>query len=344
MSSLPCDTPSVGEESTTSILDLPQEILEAVFTLLSPDLDDLVALSSVCRQFRFACAGVPLRAALHVPVPDPRLDVLSSRGFPVEVLCCREAAMFVGYQIERLNLSRLRTAELVANDYITGRHELSPHYVRVLDRVSSRAAGSLRHLLANLDMKREGPGGLMGDFRCVRLVTSFKNLTFLSVAFTQGIELQQKVTGRDDGQKVLSGIVDGLPKLKSLYIFCCATDRLKLKSESLEKLHIYKSEFAAVRELKAPKLRKFMFHNSLAEYFAKVEANQPGERGGENEGGGGGGCGEAGALFSILYEGCPELESFNGVNLGCLKGRGLGKAEWCYYAVALCFKKYRSQL
>ncbi len=318
----------------TTILDLPVEILESIFHLLRPDLDQLVCLSSVCVLFRRVSSRVPVRT-VHVPLSDRCLAVLASRGFPVSALCCREPAMFVAYQFRQMNLRRLETAELVGNNYLTGKNQLSPHYVGVLEMVAAQASSSLRHLVVNLDLLRDG----LGEFRCLRIASTFKNLTFLSIAFTQGIELEQKVTKRLDGQALVKRVVETLPKLKSLYIFCCPTDKLVIHSETLQKLHIYKSEFAAISDLKTPRLRKLMFHNSLSEFFSKMESNRGDVREADD---GGGVLGEARELFSILYEDCPALESFNGVNLGCLRGQGLTKPEWCYYALALCFKKSRS--
>ncbi len=302
----------MSAKGSRTIQDLPPEVLSSILRLLRPSLEELLCLSWVCSSFRAAATLVPLRA-LHIPIPDGKLKAACSRGFAVTSVCSREPAMFVGYQIEALNLTKLETAELVSNDYVTGRNHLSPHYLRLLERVTAEAGCFLKHMLINMDLAR-GPAG----FTCVDLVSSCKNLTFLSVAFKPGIELEQKVTGRDDGRIALKQMVNQLPKLRSLYIFSCPTSKLEIGSESLERLHIYKSEFAAIKKLDTPNLAKLVFHSS-----SLLSAGQ------EN-------------IFSVLRRGCPRLKVFNGVDLGCLKGRELSEQEWCYQAMRLYYNKYQS--
>merc|ERR1712029_1035343 len=89
--------------------------------------------------------------------------------------------------------------------------------------------------------------------------------------FTQQIELKQRILGQDSpAQDMIQTVVTNLKKLKQLYIFVCPTQELIVKSDSLEKLCIYKSEFVSIKELKTPNLKSLMFHNGLEEFFRKV--------------------------------------------------------------------------
>ncbi len=314
---------------TLGILDLPSEILEHILSLLRPDLASLVELSSVCSRFRTVCSG--LAVPVHIPVTEGMLHILNNRQIPVSTLCNREPAMFVRDQIEQLNTRRLVAAELVAQDYLTNTNVLSPHYVAVLEHLSAQCKASLKHLLVNLDLERERENRL--SFRCVRIVVSFKNLTFLSVAFTPNMELQQQILRRRDGQKMIKNMVDNLPKLNSLYLFCCPADKLVIHSESLEKLHVYKSEFTRIGEFRTPALRKLVMHNMLEEFVTRLKYNYAND-----------GRGASNGLFGPIYDGCPVLDSFNSVDLSCLRCHNFSREEWCYWALNLCVKKYRKLL
>jgi hypothetical protein len=159
------------------------------------------------------------------------------------------------------------------------------------------------------------------------VLSQFSNLVFLSVAFNTKIELQQKVLGRRDGQKMIGKLVYRLRRLNTLYIFNCPTDRLVIHSNSLERMHIYRSEFAAIKELKTPKLRKLMFHSHIQEQCNVKSLKQNNDS-------------SSVSLFEVLYDGCPALEYFNHANFTRLKPRKMSKEAYCQVADELCTKKY----
>lgn len=313
----------------SSILDLPPELLELILSYERPDLARIVSLSSVCRQFRRPALN--LLIPLQIPVSDPILSILSSHCVPIHTLASRSPAMFVKYQILELNLDRLRSADLLANDYLTERRrdELSPHYLQILQHLSScPATSSLRQLLLNVDLVQSPHDG---SFRCLDLVSSFTQLTFLSLSFTQHIELQQRVLQRNDAQYVIKKLTERLKKLKSLYVISCPTDKLVIRSESLERLHIYRSEFAAISELRTPRLRRLMFHESLNAFFHKIQGDYHSKKGASLHRG----------LFGILYDGCPGLESFNTVDVRGLRDANTSREDWSRYMFMRTWRKYQ---
>lgn len=303
-----------------SILDLPPEILEDIFQLLHPDLNRLVELAQVCSLFRHVAYNIPI--GLHIPVSESKFQFLSSRAIPITTLSNREPAMFVKEQILGLNIKRLITAQVVSNDYQANKLHLSPHYVDIFKYLVKWSQSSLRHLFANLDLLR-----LNGQFRCSKIVLSFQNLTFLSITFNRHIELQQKVLNQTEGGSMIQEICAGLKKLKSLYIFSCPSSQLVIKSQTLEKLHIYKSEFVAIKYLETPSLRKFMFLSNMQEFFRAIRSSYLEEKSNLHDG-----------LFGLIYDGCPKLDLFNKVDLRPLQKHDLSRDEWSAVVLRLCLR------
>lgn len=99
-----------------------------------------------------------------------------------------------------------------------------------------------RHLMLNVDLVCSTE-----SFRSANVVLTFRNLTFLSLNFNQTIELKEKIERTTRGQRMIKTVTDNLKKLKTLYLFYCPTDRLIIHSKSIERLHIYKSEFAGIK-------------------------------------------------------------------------------------------------
>ena len=310
-------------DSKCSLLDLPPEILERILCLLHPNLERLVEFSQVCRLFRSVAYSIPV--PVHIPLSEGRLELFRQRDIPVSTLANREPAVFVNDQIYVLNLRRLVTAELNYDDYLTNKPELDPHYVDLLTFLVKNSSQSLKELAVRLDLVSYHNG----LFRCGEIVSQFRNLTFLSMAFNQQIEIQQKLYNRDEGQRLIKLLLENLGKLKNLYIFSCPTDSLVIHSESLERLHIYRSEFAGIQELKTPGLRKLMFHSNLREFFSKSRSGHDAESAKKNNK----------RLYEILYE-CPSLEYFNQCDLGVLKSHKLNRERWCHYANILIVSKY----
>lgn len=195
---------------------------------------------------------------------------------------------------------------------------------------------TLRTFLLNVDLSIEEGTAETSCFKCAQLLSQFKNLTFLSLHFTGHIELQEKIKSSLSSQQLIQTqfidcILEQLPKLKTLYIYSCPVQKLAIRSSSLEKLSIYKSEFVQIESLYAPRLQVLMFHEGLAGYFKKVAENK-----------------EAGIqanseldLFKVIHDGCPRIEYFNSVQLGILRPHQLQREDWCHYALRLCVKKYQ---
>ena len=149
------------------------------------------------------------------------------------------------------------------------------------------------------------------------MISRFKKLQFLSLHFTAHIELQQRILGSDSAQAFMIKIMDQLTDLKSLYMYSCPIQNLTIKSPSLEKLCIYKSEFLEIQKLDAPNLKTLMFPDGV---FKEASVQN--------------------GLFEVIYDGCPQLQNVNNVRVGDLRSYGLTKEEWCHYALRLCLKRY----
>ena len=197
------------------------------------------------------------------------------------------------------------------------------------------SSNTLRQLVANADLVRYANG----SFRCVELLCQFGNLVFLSLTFNTTAELQQKVQGRDDGKRVIRELVGRLKKLQTLYLFHCPSDNIVVRSESLERLHIYRSEFAAFEELSAPKLRSMMFQGHAREIGGQPSPSSCDRR-------------RRPPLLEIIFDGCPKLERLNNVGLVRdeahvvvpLCSRDVGKSAWCRRAHKMCLEKYSESL
>ena len=349
-------------ESNFSILDLPPEVLDYIFEHLQLNLTGLLELALVCRQFRNAAyrQSIPVK----IPLNDDALRVIVHNRIPVNMLCNREPALFVKYQIGQLNLRRLNSAQLVANDYLAKSNKvlLSPFYIEILDHLTKFSSNSLRSLMLNVDLqvsiesctcssvKTTSKNFIPSEqnelnksgtkqapsikphihYRCADFICSFKNLSYLAMHFTPQIELQQRILGTNFGQNIITQITSSLSHLKTLYIFVCPIQNLKIHSNSLEKLCIYKSEFVDIKEMNTPKLKTLMFHNGLAEFFRKAREDR--EMGVKYLNGG---------LFKVIYNGCPQLDFFNSVYVGILRKHNLCQKEWAHYAMKLCVRKYQ---
>ena len=349
---------------TLSILDLPPEVLDYIFEYLKLNLTGLLELALVCQQFRHAAYRQTI--PVTIPLQDEVLRVIVHNKIPVNMLCNREPALFVKYQIGQLNLRRLVSAQLVANDYLAKSNKvlLSPFYIEILDHLTKFSSNSLRSLMLNVDLQlseeenctncssmgkdddvRYLANGSKNDcepqsnsnsskfhihYRCADFICSFKNLTYLAMHFTPQIELQQRILGTNHAQNLISQITASLFRLKTMYVFACPIQNLKISSNSLEKLCIYKSEFVDIKEMKTPKLKSLMFHNGLAEFFRTAREDR--ERGVRYLHGG---------LFRVIYNGCPQLDFFNSVYVGILRKHNLSQKEWSHYAMKLCVRKYQ---
>jgi hypothetical protein len=46
-------------------------------------------------------------------------------------------------------------------------------------------------------------------------------------------------------------------------------------------------------------------------------------------------------LFDTIYEGCPQLDYFNTIDLSVLRQHQLPKKQWSHYALKLCVRQCR---
>jgi len=130
--------------ASPQLTDLPPEILETIFSYLQLNLQSLLELAMVCRRFRDVVYRVPV--PVKIPLQDWPLHVMRHHHIPALSLCNREPSLFVKYQFGQLNLRRLTSAQLVADDYLakTNRVELSPHYLEILEHLARFSHKTLR--------------------------------------------------------------------------------------------------------------------------------------------------------------------------------------------------------
>ena len=86
-------------------------------------------------------------------------------------------------------------------------------------------------------------------------------LTIMNIFLTLGTDSMQQLV-----DKVLSELIH----LKTFYIFVCPAQKLSIKSKSLEKLCIYKSEHVELHSLDLPNLKILMLHGDLIELVYKA--------------------------------------------------------------------------
>jgi len=317
-----------------TILDLPLEILVEILSYLRLNLQGLMELASVCHRFRSAvfCCPIPVR----LPLSEQQLVLMRCYKIPVNNLCNVQPSMYVSDQLSRLNLQRLTEAQLVANDYLSKSKKtvLSPQYWTLLKYLYP--CYILKVLMLNVDLSKTIACDRQAVFKSAEFCGQFINLTFLSLHFTPQIELNERLEGTESSQKFIqekfiNTILKKLPKLKKLYLHACPIQHLVIKSNTLEKLCIYRSEFLDIKEIHAPKLKTLMFHEGLRQFFKHFEAKKMSNSNTRPEY----------DVFEVIYDGCPKLHIFNSVPVGNLHHFYRGKKEWCLAALSLCLKSYQ---
>jgi len=243
----------------------------------------------------------------------------------VRSLTNREIAAYVADQIIALNLRGLCVARLVGYDYQSKKCEVTPHYLQILQFIRRRCL-LLKRLDLNVDLIRH-----RGCFRFADLITSFANLTQLSIHFSAHIELNQRILNSDDAQNLIDIVVRDLPKLKILNVFICPPRKFHLASPTLEELGIFKSDSIEVTHLALPALRKLRIHESTVELFRKILADREtsGSQIHRN-------------LLSIIYDGCPNLQVLNGQRLPGTPR--LGRRDWTRLVNKALIRQYRHAL
>ena len=138
----------------STILDLPVEILEYIFSYLHLNLSTMMEIATVCSKFRMAV--LTCRIPIRLPLDDQQLHLVSKYKIPVLNLYNEQPALYIKYQVATLNLSRLQEAELVANDYLAKSNmtQLSPHYLAIIYNLSV-VCPNLKKLFINADLSIE---------------------------------------------------------------------------------------------------------------------------------------------------------------------------------------------
>lgn len=317
------------ETRCLKITDLPPEILERIFTNLSHDLRCMRRISLVCTHFSRVSVKVPV--VVQIPVSEPELSWLQHNSVPVRYLVNFEIAVYVADQIFRLNLHQTRVAKLVGYDYQSRKCEVTPHYLQIIECLRQRSRLSLRRLALNVDLTKGNR-----YFKFAEIITSFKNLRSLSLHFSAHIELNQRILKSEDAQNLLNILLANLTSLKTFNIFICPPRKLRLQSESLQELGIYKSDSVEVKCLHLPNLLKLTLHETVADLFRKIMSDR--ETGGSHL---------HRDLLNVVYEGCPSLESLNNVKLSPQLGRGTSrpdKEEWTKLVNKCLVGQYRRMM
>ena len=79
-----------------TILDLPLEILEHIFSYLHLSLYSMMEIAIVCSKFRFAALKCPV--PIRLPLQDRQLHLVSKYKIPVSSLYNEQPALYVNYQ------------------------------------------------------------------------------------------------------------------------------------------------------------------------------------------------------------------------------------------------------
>jgi len=295
----------------TDIACLPDELIGHILSLTRPNLAELVSLASVNRTFRRAALGGEVCVQARLPLADDAWRFLVQHDVPLESLASAEPPIFIYDQARRLNLRKLKFAEITSyGDYAAKGTHLAPATLALQALVADQASHSLRHLMVSLDLEKTG-----GHDRTLSFLAKFKRLSFLSVSFTTALELREAVRrGANDGGAVLTKAVAALPELKVLYIFHCPAVALRLSSATLERLHIYRSQISSIAALDAQSLINLVAHSQPADYPANKQAIVD--------------------ALGAAYVGCPQLLSFNGADLSGLDRATLSPEEWVRLALA----------
>ena len=83
----------------STILDLPVEILEYIFSYLHLNLSAMMEIATVCSKFRMAVltCQVPIRLPLH----DQQLHLMSKYKIPILNLYNEQPALYINYQVRK---------------------------------------------------------------------------------------------------------------------------------------------------------------------------------------------------------------------------------------------------
>ncbi len=187
--------------------------------------------------------------------------------------------------------------------------------------------------MLNVDLSKFIDSNRQAGFKSAQFIMQFRNLTFLSLHFTPQIELNEKLEGTESSQKFiqhqfLDSILAHCSKLKKLYLYACPIQRLTVRSDSLEKLCIYRAEFLELKELRCPKLKVLMYHDGLIHFFKHYEAKRQSQRQNYD-------------VFERIYDGCPVIQEFNSIPVGNVRHFHPGKKEWCLATLTICAKRYQ---
>jgi len=330
----------MGDSNTSNITltDLPPEILVKIFSYLSSefhsdgrcesDLCALRGLAEICTVFSNISVQIPV--SVKIPIPAESLSWLMTNRVPVHQLNNREITAYVEDHIYGLNLAQLKTCKLVGYDYQSRKCEVTPHYLGVVRYVTGKSRAVLKRLELNVDLIRGAR-----HFRFAEILCSYQRLQSLSVHFSAHIELSQRITNTDEAQHFIDTVLKCLPTLKKFYIFICPPRKLRISSENLLEFGIFKSDSVEIVGLDLPRVKKLHLHESVIDLLRKVLQDREAE--GEDL---------HRNLLSLIYEGCPNLLSFNEIKLSedlCGPER-LGKREWSKSVNSALVKRFKEVL
>jgi len=316
---------SKAYQHDVSITYLPPEILEKIFACLSSDIQCMRSISGVCPTFHDVVCKVPV--IVQIPLCEADLAWLKHNSVPVRYLFNCEIAAYVADQIFSLNLNNTRVAKLVGYDYQSRKCEVTPHYLQIVDFVRHRAQHSLKRLELNVDLSRG-----RRFFKFAEIITQFSRLRSLSIHFSAHIELNQRILNSEDAQNFIDIILANLPSLKTFNIYICPPRKLRISSNTLHELGIFKSDSIEITSLNLPHLSRLHIHESTADLFRKIMSDR--ETGGHHL---------HRNLLALIYDGCPRIRVFNQLRIPpdlCSNSRP-DKKEWTRLVNKALVRQYR---
>ena len=81
----------------STILDLPVEILEYIFSYLHLNLSTMMEIATVCSKFRMAV--LTCRIPIRLPLDDQQLHLVSKYKIPILNLYNEQPALYINYQV-----------------------------------------------------------------------------------------------------------------------------------------------------------------------------------------------------------------------------------------------------
>jgi len=294
--------PSTSQEITpsshnVSLTSLPLIVLTKIIDSLFPK--DICTISCVNKFFSTLIPSLytPLVTLPWSPPPHPR---------HTPVLCLRLSANLSPlppiesyHPLQLLNLNKLKQLELTGKNHIWNKqYLLSDKYKHWLEYfLTSLNKVSLQQLEFLTDESKQ-------CVEIVRSVSTFHNLTEVTL---HGIGYFNPTASyhmdKDIAQKIINSVlINKRIKILRLKSFQTLNRCIVLESESLEELYVDFGKNFEIGLLYLPEVRIISMETSM--WFGCFYHAQNGE------------------LKKIVAQGCPKLESFNGINVTDLSESG----------------------